>query len=274
MKIMHRLSTLVLALLLAACGSEPTSLDDGASIAQSVEVVEGDGQTVQVTETTDTVSALVEDDLGNALSGQLTSWGVDGPSECGNWEATSLESNASGLVSNVLHVGTVADTRTDVDCTFRVVHSEQGAPAPLVDSVEVVVDPGAVAVNDFAPPTFKEGAVPHGGMIPSERMLMDQHENPIPFTLTVLSGPFRIEVDSSRSNPQGIMPTDTSDVSATGALRVTETRTGNVLAEGDLWFGTQKVTHGPNSPPEWEDHGDPERSICFEVGSSGFTDTC
>lgn len=175
---MRRLTAVLASAFLLACGSEPAGLDGGPQVAQSVQVVEGDGQTVSVTESTDTVSALVEGEAG-PVEGDLTTWEVDGPSECGDWEATALESNASGEVHNVLHVGTVADTRADVDCIFRVVHSEQGAPAPLVGSVEVEVLPGAAV--DTVPPGSTLGGEPPVEADPT--WLLDQHDNPVPYRL-------------------------------------------------------------------------------------------
>lgn len=174
---MRRLTAILCSLALIACGSESPVEPGDVGVAQSVEIIEGDGQTVQVTETTDTIRVVVRDDSDQPVPGDLVSYETDGPSECGNWETSTLSSDQSGEARNVIHAGTVADTRTDVSCTFRVVHSAQGAPEPLVDSARVEVLPGT-AVDTVEAATLNAGPPPF--TTPAD-WLVDQHGNPVPY---------------------------------------------------------------------------------------------
>lgn len=199
------LFALLVSIAITGCGSgtmEPGGDGDSGQVATSIEIVDGDGQTVQVNESSDTISAQVEAEQGPARD-VLTTWEVDGPSGCGNWEATALETDTQGRAKNILHVGTIADTRTDVSCTFRIVHSEEGAPSSLVDSVEVTIEPGELWDWHWQEPSDWNERVSPGDTIDLRtwvREAEDRHGNPIPLDDVVGVHPVEWRMSDRTSN--------------------------------------------------------------------------
>lgn len=254
--------TLAWALIgVVGCGGSggPTSLDDGGpSVVQSVEVVENDSVTVQAAATSDTVTGVLRDAAGDPVAGGLSSWEVEGGSdaECGFWEATTLESDSSGRVRNTLHAGKVAWTATGPtpDCRYRVVHSSQGAPEPVLDSVVVRVEPGPpgtlVAERSHEGGTRDQFGDDGDALAQFGIVWRDRFQNPSLFEAAVTSGPAEAVSEWVK---QGI----TAD-SWMRAVRATgEPGTGTV----EVWSlpdssrtisGTFEVTaYGPNGQERW-----------------------
>lgn len=206
MRTRRALIALVLALTFAltACGSEPTALEDGGGPpgpVQSVEIVENDSLSVEILQTSDTVVAVLRDADGNPVEGDASSWEINGDgndSRCGFWESSTITSDADGRVTNVLHAGDIAwtssEARNNPDaCRYRVVHSRDGAPEPVLDSVQVRIQPGP-ARNLVVDRTVEDGTRDQfGDDGPAAahlfRIWTDRGVNPALYEAAVTSGP-------------------------------------------------------------------------------------
>lgn len=248
-------SALVLALAFAlACGSEPTALEDGGpEVVESVDVVENADLSVQVAQTSDTVVAVLRDSGGNPVAGELSSWEINGEGEeiCGFWQTSTLESNASGEVKNRLNAPTFAHTAfsSPPDCRYRVVHSREGAPEPVIDSVDVTVEPGP-AVNLSVQPVIEDGTRDEFGDDGDARARLDDvwqdaHGNPAYYEAAVTEGPATVKGGKGQVTwPRRVVA---DGPAGTGTVEV-----WSLPDSSETVTGTFEVTkYGPNDEETW-----------------------
>lgn len=262
-------SALVLALAFTlACGSEPTALEsDGPEAVESVDVVENDSLAVQAARVSDTVVAVLRDANGNPVSGEISSWEVNGEGGdiCGFWEASTLESNASGEVKNRLNAPTFAHTAfsSPPDCRYRVVHSREGAPEPVIDSVSVTVQPGP-AVKLSVDRVTEDGTRDEFGDDGDARARLDDvwqdtHGNPAYYEAAVTEGPATVKGGKGETTwPRRVVPTGpegTGTVEAWSLPDSSETVTGTF----EVWH------YGPENNETW---------ICVFFSAQEGDETC
>lgn len=239
---MRKLAAFVALVVLACGGDTPTQAGGGDDIAPadaepaSIKVVEGASQSVRVSNAADTVVVEVLDDLGDPIPQKTVSFevlGGDGKSSmhyCGSWAVSALETSDLGEAFNVPKSGTVAHTRAP-DCTFRVVHSLGGRA--LADTVQLTVKPGAVAGLIDGPgdrATFRDREPPAKVVSP----IVDGLGNPIPYTLTLVDGPFSVSPDSATH----VHEIDTTASVGYGTVRATHADT--LVMEGVVGWDSRE----------------------------------
>ena len=197
---MRRLTALLSILALAACGSEPTSLDDGGpTVVAAISVEQGARQSARPTRPMpDSVVARATDSQGRAVEGRIVEFQLPAGPEAGSVDQQTLATNAQGRVFYELRAGTRAWTSRppgeDSAYTARLVASVEGRSNEVTEFT-FAVQPGEPAntpsgddrlVEDG---TFDQFGADGEAEAPfNANFWIDEHENPVPYRIAITGG--------------------------------------------------------------------------------------